>query len=165
MCGVGLRPPHVPLFALACSTGTILPCGAQRHDKTYARSFGSEKGTEQPDARRKLLPLKVYCTKEERALIEGQAETAGMSVSEYLRNVGKGTPVKSRVDVQAIKALAKVNADLGRAGGLLKMLLKNEERLIGYSGEQLRQMTNNTVGEINRIQSSLALISKRILRD
>ena len=66
---------------------------------------------------------------------------------------------------QAIKALAKVNADLGRAGGLLKMLLKNEERLIGYSGEQLRQMTNNTVGEINRLQSSLALISKIILRD
>ena len=109
--------------------------------------------------------MKVYCTKEERAVIEEQAKTAGMSVSEYLRNVGKGTPVKSRVDVQAIKAFAKVNADLGRAGGLLKMLLKNEERLIGYSGEQLRQMTNNTVGEINRLQSSLALISKRILRD
>lgn len=98
-------------------------------------------------------------------MIEEQAKTAGMSVSEYLRNVGKGTPVKSRVDVQAIKALAKVNADLGRAGGLLKMLLRNEERLIGYSGEQLRQMTNNTVGENNRLQSSLALISKRILRD
>ena len=123
-----------PLFALACSTGTILTCGAQRHDKTYARSFGSEKGTEQPDARRKLLPLKVYCTKEERALIEGQAETAGMSVSEYLRNVGKGTPVKSRVDVQAIKALAKVNADLGRAGGLLKMLLKTRKGSLAILG-------------------------------
>ena len=72
-----------------------------------------KKGTD-PNARRKLLPLKVYCTKEERAVIEEQAKTAGMSVSEYLRNVGKGTPVKSRVDVQAIKALAKVNADLGR---------------------------------------------------
>lgn len=124
-----------------------------------------KKGTDQPDARRKLLPLKVYCTKEERAVIEGQADTAGMSVSEFLRNVGKGTPVKSRVDGQAIKTLAKVNADLGRAGGLLKMLLKNEERLIGYSGEQLRQMTTSTVNEISRLQSSLALISNRILKD
>ena len=140
------------------------PAGLKGMTKHKLDPSVRKKGTEQPDARRKLLPLKVYCTKEERALIEGQAETAGMSVSEYLRNVGKGTPVKSRVDVQAIKALAKVNADLGRAGGLLKMLLKNEERLIGYSGEQLRQMTNNTVGEINRLQSSLALISKRILR-
>ena len=118
-----------------------------------------------PDARRKLLPLKVYCTKEERALIEAQAETAGISVSEYLRNVGRGTPVKSRVDKQAMKEMAKFNADLGRAGGVLKMLLKNEERFIGYSGEQLRQMTKNTVGEINRLQSSLALISKKILED
>ena len=141
------------------------PAGLKGMTKHKLDPSVRKKGTEQPDARRKLLPLKVYCTKGERALIEGQAETAGMSVSEYLRNVGKGTPVKSRVDVQAIKALAKVNADLGRAGGLLKMLLKNEERLIGYSGEQLRQMTNNTVGEINRLQSSLALISKRILRD
>ena len=141
------------------------PAGLKGMTKHTLDPSVRKKGTEQPDARRKLLPLKVYCTKGERALIEGQAETAGMSVSEYLRNVGKGTPVKSRVDVQAIKALAKVNADLGRAGGLLKMLLKNEERLIGYSGEQLRQMTNNTVGEINRLQSSLALISKIILRD
>lgn len=116
-------------------------------------------------ARRKLQPLKVYCTEEERGRIERQAEMSGMSVSEYLRRVGQGMPVQSRVDKQAVKELAKVAAALGRAGGLLKMLLKNEERLIGYSGEQLRQMTNNTVGEINRLQSSLALISKRILRD
>lgn len=90
------------------------PAGLKGMTKHKLDPSVRKKGTEQPDARRKLLPLKVYCTKEERALIEGQAETAGMSVSEYLRNVGKGTPVKSRVDVQAIKALAKVNADLGR---------------------------------------------------
>lgn len=98
-------------------------------------------------------------------MIEGQAETAGMSVSEYLRNVGRGTPVKSRVDGQAIKALAKVNADLGRAGGLLKMLLKNEERFVGYSGEQLRQIAKSTLNEMNKLQSSLALISKGILKE
>lgn len=141
------------------------PAGLKGMTKHKLDPSVRKKGTDQPDARRKFLPLKVYCTKEERAVIEGQAETAGMSVSEYLRNVGKGTPVKSRVDVQAIKALAKVNADLGRAGGLLKMLLKNEERLIGYSGAQLRQITNNTVGEIKQLQSSLALISKRILKE
>ena len=50
-----------------------------------------------------------------------------MSVSEYLRKVGMGTPIKNRVDQQAVKMLGKVNADLGRAGGLLKMLLKNDE--------------------------------------
>lgn len=141
------------------------PAGLKGMTKHKLDPSVRKKGTEQPDARRKLLPLKVYCTKEERALIEGQAETAGMSVSEYLRNVGRGTPVKSRVDGQAIKALAKVNADLGRAGGLLKMLLKNEERFVGYSGEQLRQIAKSTLNEMNKLQSSLALISKGILKE
>ena len=56
-------------------------------------------------ARRKLQPLKVYCTEEERGRIERQAETSGMSVSEYLRRVGQGMPVQSRVDKQAVKEL------------------------------------------------------------
>lgn len=118
-----------------------------------------------PNARRKLLPLKVYCTKEERAVIEEQAQTAGMSVSEYLRRVGQGVPVQSRVDKQAVKELAKVAAALGRAGGLLKMLLKNEERLLGYTGAQMKTLTMATVKDMADMQSSLALISKRILKD
>ena len=116
-------------------------------------------------ARRKLQPLKVYCTEEERERIERQAETSGMSVSEYLRRVGQGMPVQSRVDKQAVKELAKVAAALGRAGGLLKMLLKNEERLLGYTGAQLKTLTMATVKDMADMQSSLALISKRILKD
>ena len=115
-------------------------------------------------ARRKLQPLKVYCTEEERGRIERQAETSGMSVSEYLR-VGQGMPVQSRVDKQAVKELAKVAAALGRAGGLLKMLLRNEERLLGYTGAQLKTLTMATVKDMADMQSSLALISKRILKD
>ena len=117
------------------------------------------------NARRKLQPLKVYCTEKERDRIEFQARTAGMSVSEYQRKVGIGEPVRSRVDKQAVKSLAKVNADLGRAGGLLKMLLKNEERLLGYTGAELKTLALATVKDMAGIQSSLALISKRILRD
>lgn len=146
--GVGLRPHHGSLIRTTCSTGTILPCGA--------------KGME---ARRRLVPLKCYCTEEERKDIERQAETAGMSVSEYLRKAGMGTPIKNRVDQQAVKTLGKVNADLGRAGGLLKMLLKNDEKLIGYSGLQLKQLTSATVKEITELQASLALISQKILQD
>ena len=146
--GVGLRPHHGSLIRTTCSTGPILPCGA--------------KGME---ARRRLVPLKCYCTEEERKDIERQAETAGMSVSEYLRKAGMGTPIKNRVDQQAVKTLGKVNADLGRAGGLLKMLLKNDEKLIGYSGLQLKQLTSATIKEITELQASLALISQKILQD
>ncbi len=148
MCGVGLRPHHVPYSHR----------GAQRNHPAL-------RGKEMGSARRKLQPLKVYCTEEERGRIERQAEMSGMSVSEYLRRVGQGMPVQSRVDKQAVKELAKVAAALGRAGGLLKMLLKNEERLIGYSGAQLKTLAMATVKDMADMQSSLALISKRILKD
>ena len=148
---VWCRPTPTPrsLFAPGVLNGTILLCEAR----------------EMENARRKLQPLKVYCTEKERDRIELQARTAGMSVSEYLRKVGIGEPVRSRVDKQAVKSLAKVNADLGRAGGLLKMLLKNEERLLGYTGAELKTLALSTVKDMAGIQSSLALISERILRD
>lgn len=115
------------------------------------------------NARRKLLPMKVYCTEEERQIIEAQAQSAGMSLSEFLRNVGMGYPIKCRVDQQAIKSLGKVNADMARLGGLLKMLLSNEERLLGYSGDQLRQRAIMLLGDIDRMKISLVSISQKIL--
>lgn len=45
------------------------------------------------------------------------------------------------------------------------MLLKNEERLLGYTGAQLKTLTVATVKDMADMQSSPALISKRILKD
>ena len=75
------------------------------------------------------------------------------------------TQIKTRDNKKALNTMGKVNADLGRAGGLLKMLLKNDEKLIGYSGLQLKQLTSATVKEITELQASLALISQKILQD
>lgn len=114
-------------------------------------------------SRRNRFPLQVYCTEEEQAVIEQQAKTAGMSVSEYLRQVGMGMSIKSCVDPQAVKELARVNADLGRAGGLLKMLLSNDEKLASYPRAQLKELTSATVREIAKTQAELFHISQRIL--
>lgn len=107
--------------------------------------------------RRKNPALRVYCLEQERRVIEENARTAGLSVSRFLRAVGSGTPVQSVVDQKAVRELVKINADQGRLGGLLKLLLTNEERFAGYSGIQMQQLTEATLSDIKATQVKLSL--------
>jgi hypothetical protein len=78
---------------------------------------------EKAPARRRGKPIEVWVTEEEKAAISARAEEAGMARSAYLRALGLNTPVKSVVDLGAVSDLAKVNGDLGRVAGLLKLWL------------------------------------------
>lgn len=77
------------------------------------------------ETRDRQKPAKVFLTARERAEIEGRAAAAGLSLSSYLRAAGLGYPVRSVLDHEAVMALAKVNADQGRLGGLLKLWLSS----------------------------------------
>lgn len=82
-------------------------------------------GAEQPNtkARRRGKPIEVWVNDEEKAQITERAEEAGLSRSGYLRAVGMNYPIRSVVDLAAVADLAKVNGDLGRVAGLLKLWL------------------------------------------
>jgi hypothetical protein len=71
-------------------------------------------------------PLKTFVSPEERLAIEGKAQAAGLTVSSYLRYAALGQPISSTADQQAFLGLLKVNADLGRLGGLLKLWLSTK---------------------------------------
>lgn len=73
--------------------------------------------------RRRGKPIEVWVTDEEKATITERAEEAGMSRSGYLRTLVLNTPIRSVVDLTAVADLAKVNGDLGRVAGLLKLWL------------------------------------------
>lgn len=77
--------------------------------------------------RQKHLRVPVLLEEEQR--IKLNAEQAGLSIAEYLRRVALGFEIKSRGDHHNILELAKINADLGRLGGLLKLWLTRDERL------------------------------------
>nr|AAP82041.1 putative transfer protein [Stenotrophomonas maltophilia] len=79
-------------------------------------------------ARRRGKPIEVWVNDEEKAAISARAEEAGLSRSGYLKLVGLNQPIRSKVDLQAVARLAKVNADLGRLGGLLKLWLTDPDR-------------------------------------
>lgn len=77
--------------------------------------------------------IQAYVTPEEFALIMASSERAGLSMSEFARRVCLGFRIESREDQQARRELLKVNADLGRLGGLLKQTLASghKEQIYG----------------------------------
>ncbi|MBV4452485.1 MULTISPECIES: plasmid mobilization protein [Pseudomonas] len=78
---------------------------------------------EKAPARRRGRPIEVWVTDEEKAAIKERADEAGISRSGYLRALGLNTPIRTVVDLTAVADLAKVNGDLGRVAGLLKLWL------------------------------------------
>lgn len=82
---------------------------------------GNTKG--KTPARRRGKPIEVWVTDEEKATITARSKEAGMARSAYLRALSLNTPVRSVVDLIVVADLAKVNGDLGRVAGLLKLWL------------------------------------------
>lgn len=67
--------------------------------------------------------VRVFMSAGERARIEGRARVAGLSISAYLRASGLDHPIRSVLDYDAVRDLAKLNGDQSRLGGLLKLWL------------------------------------------
>ena len=112
-------------------------------------------GTGAIETRKGNTPIKVWVTPGEKQAIETNARNCGMSNSAYLRQVGLGMPIKSILDQNSIADLAKVNADQGRLGGLLKLWLTNDEKLKLYDRAKLSMNIIKLLEEIKRLQSLL----------
>ena len=115
-------------------------------------------GEKQP-TRKGSTPIWVYCLPEEKARIEANAKSAGMSVARFLREVGQGYRVKSVVDYQQVRELARINGDLGRLGGLLKLWLSNDERTAHFGEGTLRAL----LSKIEATQDELARIMMAVV--
>lgn len=112
---------------------------------------------EKAATRRERTRLRVTATEEEQSAIKAQAKAAGLSVSAYLRNVGMGYPIRSILDHERVKELVRVNADLGRLGGLLKLWLSNDDRL---SVKNFPHVDRTIVAALNKIEAN-----QEVLRD
>ncbi|MEM8217215.1 conjugal transfer transcriptional regulator TraJ [Morganella morganii] len=109
--------------------------------------------------RKNSTPIKVYCLPEEKMQIEANAATAGLSVAAYLRKVGMGYDVESMVDIEQVNELSRVNADLGRLGGLLKLFLANDPRTVDFSPTLIRTL----LAKIESTRQELRNIMDKIL--
>lgn len=108
--------------------------------------------------RKSTPPIKVYCLPEERELIEGNARAAGMSLSSFLMTVGQGYKITGIVDYEQVRELARINGDLGRLGGLLKLWLTDDVRTAQFSDATIRALLNlieATQNEMGRVMKSI----------
>lgn len=69
---------------------------------------------------KRKICLKSYVTQEEHNQIKKLAKQTGFSVSEYIRRNLTGQRIESKIDQTVFLSALKINADLGRLGGLFK---------------------------------------------
>jgi len=100
----------------------------------------------------------VWVTPLEKQAIAEMADATGESASSYLRKIGLGYTVRSVLDYQRVGELSKVNADLGRLGGLMKLWLASDKRLEGFSQDELRTVILSTLDGIQACQREMLLL-------
>lgn len=110
--------------------------------------------------RKNSPPIKVYCLPEERAEIEANAKRAGISVAHYLREIGQGYQVKGVMDYQYVRELVRVNGDLGRLGGLLKLWLTDDPRTARFGDTTILAL----LGRIEATQAEMSRLMKSVVQ-
>lgn len=90
--------------------------------------------------RKNSPPAKVYCLPDERRQVEALARASGLSLSAYLLNVGMGYQVRGILDNKRVEELARINGDLGRLGGLLKLWLTDDARVMAFGEATIRAL-------------------------
>tara|TARA_B110000879_G_C11179553_1_gene517643 strand:- start:1104 stop:1592 length:489 start_codon:yes stop_codon:yes gene_type:complete len=105
----------------------------------YYQKVGPPMDEKKHNPTRKLgRHLRVPVLPDEEFEIKKNAANAGLSIAEYLRRLGLGYSIKSVLDKDNIIELSKINADLARLGGLLKLWLTNDERVSHFSNGAIK---------------------------
>ena len=116
--------------------------------------------TEQKVTRKSSTPIKVYCLPEERAAIEANAQAAGLSTSAFLLAVGQGYAVQGVTDYENVRELVRVNGDLGRLGGLLKLWLTDDPRTARFGDATILAL----LARIEATQDKMSGIMESVVR-
>lgn len=110
--------------------------------------------------RKGCSPIKVYCLPDERAEIEAMANASGHSASTYLRRVGMGYRIQGVIDAAQVREMVRVNGDLGRLGGLLKLWLTNDARVAGFTPATILAL----LSKIDTLRDEMSRIMEKIVR-
>jgi len=115
---------------------------------------------EKKTTRKGSPPIKVYCLAEERERIAANARAAGLSRSAFLLAVGQGYRVQGITDYEQVRELARINGDLGRLGGLLKLWLTDDVRTAQFGETTIRAL----LARIEATQDQMAGVMEAVVR-
>lgn len=130
------RPLHILLiraYGAQRVKARLPPLNPKKKTKKGQPMSDSETKPSRKYARRLRVPVHP----DEEQIIKDNAAKAGLPTAVYLRRLALGYEIRSVIDKQHIIELAKINADLGRLGGLLKLWLSNDERLVHIKPETM----------------------------
>lgn len=91
-----------------------------------------------PANTRKYKHLRVPVLPAEEALIARNARAAKLPIAVFLRQIGQGYEAKSILDHSRMEELIRINGDLGRLGGLLKLWLTDDPRTEAFGESTIR---------------------------
>ena len=97
---------------------------------------------------------------DEEAGIKRMAAYTGLPVAVYLRRVGLGYPVPSILDHKGVEELARINGDLSRLGGLLKLWLTDDPRVAQYGSRLIHALLSkieNTQDEMLGVMQTVVM--------
>lgn len=157
----------------SCPTGSVLPVGKTKScslSKIYKECafwdfrvvtiLKSEQEAGPKKGKRNRVSVPSYFLPEEKLLLEEKAKQCSLSVSNYIRDVSLGYQPKSTSDAKAVLELVRINADLGRLGGLLKLLLTDEGKHLDAKAH--RPQINELLHQIGELQMQLKIEVTRI---
>lgn len=119
---------------------------------------------DEPGTSRRSRHLRVPVTAGEGSQIEDLAEQTGLPIAAYLRLVGLGHQPRSMIDVEQARELVRVNGDLGRLGGLLKLWLTDDAKLDALKPENTPAIIRGVLKRIEANQEQMDGIIKTVLR-
>lgn len=119
----------------------------------------------QPTSLKDAQQLRVPVMPADKLAIEANAADAGLTVAAYLRTVGLQRCVSTILDHTAVADLARIAADQGRLGGLLKLFLTMDDKLEQLGGQ--RDLRGRVVMLLQRIletQRQIEGVMGRVVR-
>jgi hypothetical protein len=117
----------------------------------------------EPDSKqptRKQRQLRVPVLPGEEREIKRLAAAAGLPVAAYLRKVGLGYRVPGILDNKRVEELARINGDLGRLGGLLKLWLTDDPRTAMFGESTIRAVLSrieDTQREMHEVMRAVVM--------
>ena len=82
--------------------------------------------------------MKIYVTPEENEQIILESKRFSLSLSAYVRRICLGEVLPARDYQHAVRDMLRINADLGRLGGLFKLWLGDENRQAKEQTSEIR---------------------------
>ncbi|MBA2483024.1 MAG: conjugal transfer transcriptional regulator TraJ [Nitrosomonas sp.] len=110
--------------------------------------------------RKYLKHLRVPVREQEDAQIRNQAKKCGISISSYLRTLGLGYEPKSITDNEKVQELVRINGDLGRLGGLLKLWLSDDRRAAHFDKKTIIEILRNIEDTRSQMVNTMMKIIK-----